>query len=144
MQVFDQGLLCSSFLSSQWHCKACDIISPVDVINPNSKWGSCSVLTAANHSTLYPKKVKGIITAANNSKSSKGNNVWWSYVDMGFLFPGISRYFPVFPTALGNTLISRFIDNPGCKMKVWLFTFSHFSTVARSIMHTNTVSVHAV
>ena len=60
------------------------------------------------------KKGKYIITAANNSKSSKGN----SYVDMGFLFPGISRYFPVFPTALGNTLISRFIDNPGCKMKV--------------------------
>ena len=41
------------------------------------------------------KKGKYIITAANNSKSSKGNNVWWSYVDMGFLFPGISRYFPL-------------------------------------------------
>ena len=42
------------------------------------------------------KKGKYIITAANNSKSSKGNNVWWSYVDMGFLFLGISRYFPVY------------------------------------------------
>ena len=55
MQAFDSGLLCSSFLSS--HCKAYDIISLVDVINPNSKWGSCSVQTAGNLFTLYPKKV---------------------------------------------------------------------------------------
>ena len=147
MQVFDPGLLCSSFLSSQWHCKAYDIISLVDVINPNSKWGSCSVLTAANHSTLYPKKVNTLSLLQiipSQVKVTMFDEVMWTWVSYFPVFLGISRYFPVFPTALGNTPISRFIDNPGCKMKVWLFTFSHLSTVARSIMHDNTVSVHAV
>ena len=112
MQVFDPGLLCSSFLSS--HCKAYDIISLVDVINPSSKWGSCSVLTAANHSTLYPKKVN-TLSLLQIIPSQVKVTVFDKLCGHGF---PISRYFPVFPTALGNTLISRFIDNPGCKMKV--------------------------
>ena len=92
------------------------------------------------------KKGKYIITAANNSKSSKGNNVWWSYVDMaGFpisryfsVFPGISHcpgkysYFPVYwqPWVQDESLI------------VHILTPQH--SIARSIMHDNTVSVHAV
>ena len=63
MQVFDPGLLCSSFLSSQWHCKAYDIISLVDVINPNSKWGSI-MFSADSWESFHPlsKKGKYIIT----------------------------------------------------------------------------------
>ena len=41
------------------------------------------------------------------------DEVMWTWVSYFSVFLGISRYFQVFPTALGNTLISRFIDNPG-------------------------------
>ena len=82
---------------------------------------SCSVLTAVNHSTLYPKKVNTLSLLQiipSQVKVTMFDEVMWTWVSYFPVFPGISRYFPVFPTALGNTLISRFIDNPGCKMKV--------------------------
>ena len=100
MQVFDSGLLCSSFLSS--HCKAYDIISLVDVINPSSK---CSVLTAANHSTLYPKKVNTLSLLQiipSQVKVTMFDEVMWTWVSYFSVFPGISHcpgkysYFPVY------------------------------------------------
>ena len=85
------------------------------------------MFSADSWESFHPlsKKGKYIITATNNSKSSKGNNVWWSYVDMGFLFPGISRYFPLpweillFPGLL-TTLGAR-----------WKFDCSHSHTSAQ-------------
>ena len=105
MQVFDPGLLCSSFLSSQWHCKAYDIISLVDAINPKSNWGSCSVLTAGNHSTLYPKKVNTLSLLQiipSQVKVTMFDEVMWTWVSYFPVFLGISHcpgkysYFPVY------------------------------------------------
>ena len=61
-------------------------------------WGSCSVLTAGNHSTLYPKNVNTLSLLQiipSQVKVTMFDEVMWTWVSYFPVFLGISRYFPL-------------------------------------------------